>query len=298
MFCRASVAAGILLAITLSVPAHAEQSPCPAHGTDEHRVAINQYTLRTLRTDYQGCLEVRKDGRIVYRRDADESYTIGNNIEGAPGIPVIKPGTDMTASGEPQVIVGSWSGGAHCCYKFEVLQLGKEFRVVAELDAQDSGGAHFEDIDHDGKYEFVANDWAFAYWRTSFAESPAPKIILRPIAGTNDSDPYHLALDLMRKPAPSQTEFESKIAKIKSDEEWNHHVPPALWGGMLELIYSGHADLAWELFDRAWPSKKPGKYGFLGAFCERLSNSHYVYDLSGWLKGAPADCSVNSFGPS
>ena len=157
---------------------------------------------------------MRKNGSLIYRKNEASAYSIGNNIEGAPGIAVIKPGTDVTGSGQPEVIVGSWSGGAHCCFSFQILQLGRDFRVLAKLDAKDSGGAHFEDINHDGKYEFIANDWTFAYWRTSFAESPAPEVILRPKPAESGYVDYQLALDLMRKPAPTQEQLDGLIARI------------------------------------------------------------------------------------
>ncbi|MGC2112206.1 MAG: hypothetical protein WA655_21990 [Candidatus Korobacteraceae bacterium] len=260
-------------------------------------MTIQQYAVRTIRGEYQGCLEVRKAAEVIYRKNDASAYYIGNNIEGGPGIPEIKPGTDITGSGQPEVLVGSWSGGAHCCFGFQVLQLGKEFKVLATLDAKDSGGAHFEDINHDAKYEFIADDWAFAYWHTSFAESPAPTVILRPKAEENSYVEYHLALDLMSKPAPTRAQLDSTIASIKSDEAWDKDVPPVLWRAMLDLIYTGHPDLAWEIWDQSWPAKKPGKAGFLGAFCERLSTSDYFYDLSDTLQGHPADCFLGNFGP-
>ncbi len=286
-----------LLAFLSCTAAYAAEAACPLNGTDEHKVTIQQYTVRTMREDYKGCLEVRKDGDVIYRRDDGDilAYYIGNKVDGNSAGPEIKPGTDITGSGQPQVIIGSWSGGAHCCYAFRILQFGKEFKVVARLDAGDSDGAHFEDIDHDGKYEFLSNEWTFAYWRTSFAESPAPEVILRPVTSQNGYVEYKLALDLMRKPAPSQVQLDDMIVKIKSDESWKQHVPPALWTAMLDLIYTGHAELAWQVFDRSWPDKKPGKSGFLGAFCERLSDSHY--DLADTLKGQPPDCSLDNFGP-
>jgi hypothetical protein len=275
----------------------AAERGCPLQGSDEHKTVIGQYTIRTIRGEMEGCLEIRKNAAVVYQENIASTYVVGNNIEGAPGIPEIKPGTDITGSGSPEVIVGSWSGGAHCCFSFRVFQLGNDFRLLANLDAKDSGGAHFEDIDHDGKHEFVANDWTFAYWHASFAESPAPKVILRPGADKYGNFEYKLALELMRKPAPSQAELNTTINKIKSQPEWKEHVPPSLWAVMLDMIYTGNASLAWEVLDQSWPKEKPGKRGFLGAFCERLSDSEYFFELSDSLNPHPADCFLGNFGP-
>ena len=49
----------------------------------------------------------------------------------------------------------------------------------------------------------------------------------------------------------------------------------AFWGDMLDLIYTGHEDLAWQYFDMVWPAKKAGKGKFLADFKEQLSKSAY-----------------------
>jgi len=175
-----------------------------------------------------------------------------------------------------------------------ILELGKQFSEVAEIRADHSAGAHFEDLRHDGKYEFVAEDWAFAYWHASFAYSPVPAVVLMPDEkGVLNYYLYHLALDLMERPAPTATEFDSLVNKVKQASDWHEGgVPPELWGEMLDLIYTGHPPLAWKLLDQSWPEEKPGKNGFIGAFCDRLGQSRYWADLSTLLSDshAPPDC--------
>src|SRR5262249_2618187 len=70
----------------------------------------------------------------------------------------------------PQLIVPSYSGGAHCCFSYDVVSLGKSFAVDV-IDSADSpislsglGDGDVPDITY--------SDMAFAYWNTSFAESP------------------------------------------------------------------------------------------------------------------------------
>ncbi len=285
----------IAAALLLTGLGLATERGCPSKESDERTVTIDQYTIRTVRTDDGGCVEIRKNGTLVYQESDASAYVMGNNIEGSPGIPQIKPGTDITGSGNPEVIVGSWSGGAHCCFSFEVFQLGKDFRRLVKLDAKDSGGAHFEDIDHDGKYEFISNDWTFAYWHASFAESPAPTVILRPQKDAYGNFGYELALGLMRKSAPSRARLEAIINEIRAEQDWKHRVPVSLWAAMLNLIYTGNAGLAWDVLDQAWPKEKPGKSGFLGAFCDRLGDSNY-FDPS-TLNPHPADCFLGNLGP-
>jgi len=280
----------LLSSVVFCVATNADDSGCPTSGFDEKTVPFQQYLVRTIRQEGQGCIEVRKDGKAVYSEHDALSYVIGNNAEDGAGNPTIKPGTSITGSGKPELVYSSWSGGAHCCFTFTVLQFGDKPRAVAKLKAMHSGGAHFADLNHDGTYEFVSNDWTFAYWHASFAESPAPAVIMALRKDNEGSYQYRLDLDLMRKPAPTPADLDQRIQKIRDDEAWKDGLNPALWTAMLELIYSGHPDLAWQVFDRAWPVSKPGKSGFLGAFCERLQTSEYFWDLAKSLENHPADC--------
>lgn len=104
---------------------------------------------------------------------------------------------------------------------------------------------------------------------------------------------YHLSLDLMKGPAPTPAEFDSIVREVNEASDWDQgKVPSRLWGAMLDLIYTGHAPLAWKLLDLVWPKEKPGKSGFIGAFCDRLGQSRYYDDLAPLLRDshAPPDC--------
>jgi len=52
---------------------------------------------------------------------------------------------------------------------------------------------------------------------------------------------------------------------------------------MLELLYSGHPDLAWQFFDMAWPPEIKGKDDFLRKFRTRLQRSPF-WPLDGELR--------------
>jgi hypothetical protein len=170
-------------------------SPCPQNRNLTASAKYGVYVIRTYRfPDPEGCLQILQSGKVVYSL-MSVNFAIGNNFEGnAP----IRIGTDITGEGKPDGVVSEWTGGAHCCFIFHVFELGDVFREIAKINAQHSDGASFVDPHHDGHYEFEGNDWAFAYWKTSFAESPAPRIILKYRDGR-----FRLALDLMERAAPS-----------------------------------------------------------------------------------------------
>src|SRR5579862_7567044 len=230
-------------------PKLGKSSPCPPgiHWTAEAR--FREYVIRVYREPPEACVRILKGGALVYSRHSSSgsAFGIGNNFSSAgSNIPI---GTDITGAGKPNAIVSEWTGGVHCCFTLHVFELGEPFHEIAQIEADDSDTAHFIDLDHDGYYEFEGYDFAFAYWKTAFAFSPAPRIVLKYRGGR-----LRLALDLMKQPAPSTEEFAARLRAIKSDREWGPEAPPscdhdcgvpvALWRNMLVFMYGGHSDLA------------------------------------------------------
>jgi len=258
-----------------------KELPCPLGRNLTEEVKYGDYTIRTYRyPDPEGCLRISKGGKLVFSLTSGQ-FQIGKNFFHDQGIPV---GTDITGAGKPNAIVSDWSGGAHCCFTLRIFELGEQFKEIAKIEAGHSDGAKFVDLDHDGFYEFEGNDWAFAYWRASFKYSPAPRIVLKYREGR-----FRLAYDLMKQPGPSPEEFAALVGNVKSDEEWTDTAPPdcdmdcgvpvALWKNMLNLMYTGHPDLAWKLFDQSWRPTRKDKPVFAKEFCEQVKGSLYWGDL-------------------
>jgi hypothetical protein len=217
-------------------------------------------------------------------------FKVGGNFASSASIPV---GTDITGAGKPNALVAEWSGGAHCCFTLHIFELGEEFEEIASIEAGHSDGASVSDLNHDGFYEFDGYDWAFAYWRTSFMSSPAPHIVLKYREGR-----FRLAFDLMKTPNPSLREFAELVEGVRSDDEWHSKptqadcemdcgVPVSLWDNMLNLMFTGHTDLAWRLLEGSWPSKQEGKPVFVEEFCKQLSSSLYWADLKAAIGSCP-----------
>ncbi len=128
-------------------------------------------------------------------------------------------------------------------------------------------------LDDHSALELPMNDWTFAYWKMSFAEPPAPKVIL-----IYSGREYRMAPNLMKKLPWCQAELIESAAKIKllpESKDPSRKFPQALWCEMLNLIYSGNMAQAWKPFYLAWSEGLVGKPEFLEEFKAQLKASLY-----------------------
>jgi hypothetical protein len=258
--------------------------------------SVGAFTFQTYENVQTGdaCLLVLRNRKVIFRRTYGNKgrFTLGQAANPELKTPSIPNGSDITGRGHPDMIVSFFTGGSHCCLLHYVFELDPQFQLLATLDAGDGDGAHFSPLDRG--YYYFADDWNFAYWNTSFANSPAPPVILRFV-----DDPkargYHLALDKMTRPAPNRADWAKASVEatqaFADDSPFSGGTGSRLWGNMLELIYTGHSNLAWKFFDEAWPPRRPGQDKFLADFCAQLATSPYWADLQKTLVDRPPACS-------
>ena len=86
---------------------------------------------------------------------------------------------DLERDGQPDVVLRLYSGGAHCCWIDQVFSFDSSTitYVKTEHDFGDPG-ERIADINHNGRYEFITADDAFAGAFTDFAASAMPVRIL------------------------------------------------------------------------------------------------------------------------
>ena len=225
----------------------------------------------------QEILEISRAGQVLHRQRSFEFHLGGFDPSDEKQKELLAVGRDVTGNGVPDLVVSEYTGGAHCCFLAHVFELGREFRKVATLDARDGDLSHFEDLDGDGSLEFVTNDFTFAYWRTSFADSPAPRVVLKYRDGA-----YRVAPELMRRPAPAAAELERRGREVREAPQWRaRRMPSALWTTMLDLIYEGHAETAWAFLNSSWPRTEAEKEDFRREFLEQLRKSPYAREILG-----------------
>ncbi len=91
---------------------------------------------------------------------------------------------DLDGDRTAEIVVQDFSGGAHCCTNTVVYSWqGDNFSPV-ETGYLDGGGGQFEDLDGDGRYEFVSADNAFLYAFSSYAGSFPPPLVMAFSHGT------------------------------------------------------------------------------------------------------------------
>jgi hypothetical protein len=106
---------------------------------------------------------------------ADDAHT-------APGTSTLKV-ADLDGDGEPEVLVDTFSGGAHCCVTARLLTWNGTGYTPKDISYGDVGYT-LKDADGDGRPELVGYDPRFSAAFTAFAASAFPPQVLQVTAGT------------------------------------------------------------------------------------------------------------------
>jgi hypothetical protein len=243
--------------------------------------------------------EILKNNKRVYVQKAKrkgEKFFIGTMYKDDPDAAMVKMGMDITGNAQPDLVISEWLGGANCCLTFHIFEIGTTFKKLATIDASyGDSGPHFVHPDKDSKSTGLLveiHDWTFANWNTDFADSPAPKVVLR---FSEYDGVYHVAPDVMRTTAPTASDLATRAAAIKDNSPstkggtWpKAQVSPQLWDTMLDLVYAGRADDAWKFLDTAWPPNVQGKDAFARDFRAQLAKSRYWPEINAMNTKTPS----------
>ena len=95
-------------------------------------------------------------------------------------------GRDVNGDGQPDAVLMSYSGGAHCCWTYHIISLGKQPGVIREF--TNRAPASFEDLERNGRIEILVEDGEFdGAFGLAHAFSVFPLAILR-MKGTEFED--------------------------------------------------------------------------------------------------------------
>jgi len=157
-------------------------------------------------------------------------------------------GTDVTGEGNPDLIVTSYSGGAHCCFSSTVYDLGPGLTVIPVVGGGNCSGT-FEDLDGDGSYEFLTCDDAFAYRYCCYAGSPLVRVILRYERGIGYVPASPRFSSLYEADIAAHTEL-AQQASAATMCEWDETGKCSVLPLVLDYLYSGRIAQAWEALAR------------------------------------------------
>jgi hypothetical protein len=137
-------------------------------------------TLSGLHTPGRMRLTITRNGRIVYNERVRSRYCPGGCVAAdlSPRRSPLFEG-DLQGRGDLDVVLGLYTGGAHCCFVDQVFSFdrAKGTYVKAEHDFLDAG-ARIERLD--GRYVFMSTDSRIPQsYLTDYADSGAPIQIWR-----------------------------------------------------------------------------------------------------------------------
>jgi hypothetical protein len=235
---------------------------------------FRRYSVRTYRRDSGlAYFEVLRGHKRLYSYSAKQRFFVE----------II--GSDITGDGVPNLVIRQWQGSAHGDSRYLVLEMCDD-SVVNEIDVINGLlDVKFQDLNNDGIVEVTGLDTSYSYfYGDSFASSPLPLVVL-----SFDETQAKFAPDkkLMSKRPFSWEQFDRLSLKYKKDTGWykESRPPSTLFLTVLELIYSGNEEQAWELFDASWPdvSKVP-KEQYKEALERNLRNSPFYSVIADWNK--------------
>src|SRR3984885_14611862 len=126
-------------------------------------------------------LRITQGGMVFYNEPVTSTFC-GNDcaplsaISGKSAVALV----DLEHNDQPDVVLDLYSGGAHCCTIVQVFSLDPGTMTYVETETNfGDPGARIVDLRHNGRYEFLTADDAFAYEFTDYAGSGLPIQILR-----------------------------------------------------------------------------------------------------------------------
>lgn len=214
-------------------------------------IKSGKYTIRHFERDDREmkAVEICYQNTVIARRE-QLFLTLGgeNRYNGTTKLP-FGLAQDITGDGVPDIIVRESTGGSSCDARYTVYSLADPpdeydgFRPLAVFE----WCGYWDDLDHDGRVEFVAYDSTYDYRWTSNAGSPRPRVIFRV------SNYYGgvMASDLMLEPLTTPEQLADLVAEARATSD-RYGEESLDWQTFFDLVYSGNEDAAWQFYEQAY----------------------------------------------
>src|SRR6476646_4015150 len=120
-------------------------------------------------------LQIVRAGATLFDQDLETNCKACNYLSDADTALTIR---DLDGDGEPEVLVDTYSGGAHCCTITPIFRWDGSGGYRRLTGFFGNVGYSLDDLDHDGRPEVVTADDSFAYEFAAYAFSAFPVLIL------------------------------------------------------------------------------------------------------------------------
>ncbi|ACK68653.1 conserved hypothetical protein [Gloeothece citriformis PCC 7424] len=146
---------------------------------------------------------------------------------------------DLDSNGTDEVIVRTFSGGAHCCTNFIIYTWQDNQFIKTETGFLDGGAGNFEDLNGDGKSEFLTFDNSFLYAFSSYAGSFPPTIIYT--FNNGNFEPV-----TRNYPKVLRETLQQMYQSIRQGQKENYEVNGVLAGYVAQKILLGEYEDGWK----------------------------------------------------
>jgi hypothetical protein len=146
---------------------------------------------------------------------------------------------DLDKDGTAEVIVSTFSGGAHCCTSFNIYSWQKDKFTKTATGNLDGEGGSFVDLNKDGKYEFITYDNSFLYTFSSYAGSYPPTLIYS-FEGGKFQDITH------KYPQKMREVLNGMYNSLRESQKNKGEINGILAGYVAQKILLGEYEQAWQ----------------------------------------------------
>lgn len=160
-------------------------------------------------------------------------------------------GTDINANGTPDILVETYTGGAHCCSGLYIYEVNPVAAVQVFYGEPGECGYRVEDIDGNGIYELFTCVQSFAYAYCPYAASPLPPAILDWNPVTVRYRPNSPAYPQVYQGIPQAIE-NARSAAPGEYGEWDNTNKCSVLHPVLMQLMSGQTAAAWATFDELY----------------------------------------------
>lgn len=166
-------------------------------------------------------------------------------------------GTDVNGDGRPEIVLDGYSGGLHCCYTTYIISLDRKPQLLHAF--SNAVPISFQK-QPDGTILIRAADGVFGYFIVPPAQAVVPTVLLQMKGGqlVDVSSQFPQLYDKQIEEARSKLTPEALAtfrkanyhAKLFTDVYPTVHLVLAV---VLNYVYSGREDKAWEALNEYWP---------------------------------------------